>query len=79
MKKKNCLRYFWLDARNHEGSQTEKDFDIFYGEKNFWQVEEQTWHDSGQIYKEHDFQELDGCGTFCKPSLYHEQHENKQN
>ena len=78
MKKKNCWRYCWLDARNHEESQIVKDFDIFYGWKSFWQVEEQIWLDSGQKYIVHEFEEMDGCGAFCEPPLYHGQHEIKQ-
>ena len=47
-------------------------FDISYWWKNFSLVGEQIWRDSGQKYKEREYQEMEGCGTVCEPPLYHE-------
>ena len=31
---------------------------------------ENSWHDYGQKYKGHEFQQMDGYGTACEPPLY---------
>ncbi|MPC63627.1 hypothetical protein E2C01_057727 [Portunus trituberculatus] len=37
----------------------------------------QTWHDSGQKYKVHEIQEIEGSSTFCGQPLYHVYYENR--
>ena len=59
-----------------EGSLETKDLcqtlsNVFHISKATKKVEEQIWYDFGQKYIVHEFEEMDGCRTFCKPPLYH--------
>ena len=36
----------------------------------YQKVGEQIWHDYGQKYKGHEFQQMDGYGTVYEPLLY---------